>query len=363
MRNLKKKFAVTALLLTTTLAISTSIAVDPIEGHKPAVKSDAEAQYQLGTSILKGTRFPGDEAKGLRLIENAADQGLAKAQFALGLYYRSGIIVEANPAKAMEWFKKAADQGHSGAETNLGMGYITGNGVEKDTDKGLAWIKRAVDQSDAQAEATIAALYFAGWGVKKDYEQGAKWATLAAKQRNAMGQSILGTAYLRGDGVEKNIEKGLALHRLAAAQGDPTSADILRRYQEQQQANANLKRQAQHYRKHMESQGGINYSAPTAPTHFSQEPSMPPQTTSPPALPSYGGTPGYDTNMPGYGASTSSPGNRPIGESATLQGQESAGGGYQTCYYITGAGYRFTTTSKSSCPSPVTVDPQSGQSW
>ena len=59
----------------------------------------------------------------MRMLEEAADQGVPDAQYNLGGMYQNGWSVPQNHPTAAKWFQKAADQGHAQAQYNLGRMY------------------------------------------------------------------------------------------------------------------------------------------------------------------------------------------------------------------------------------------------
>ena len=67
----------------------------PADLRDAAEKGDAEAQYQLGSSLVTGGPFGRDDATGLSWLTRSADQANAKALFALSVMYDEGRGVPA----------------------------------------------------------------------------------------------------------------------------------------------------------------------------------------------------------------------------------------------------------------------------
>lgn len=108
-----------------------------------AAQGDAEARYDLAQLLLgESGGLMRDEAKGLQLMQQSADQGYAPAEAWIGTAYGFGqyhpqksngdpFFLE-DLAKGLAWTKKAAAQKHPGACYDLGVYLFEGEGVTHD---------------------------------------------------------------------------------------------------------------------------------------------------------------------------------------------------------------------------------------
>ncbi len=108
---------------------------------------DSEYQYKLGLMYLKGgaagrpsqrnfITVPKDEAKGLHLIRQAAEQGAAMASELLSVFYFGREDLQ----KGFMWKQKAAEQGLANAQAQLGILYAADGFGQRDDVKACAWL-------------------------------------------------------------------------------------------------------------------------------------------------------------------------------------------------------------------------------
>lgn len=94
-----------------------------------------------------------------------AMKGDADAQFNLGQAYKLGRGVPANLDQAELWYSKAAGQGHEQAEASYGLALFA-NGKR---DKAAPWLQRAAGRGDPRAQYVLGTMYFNGDVVQKDW--------------------------------------------------------------------------------------------------------------------------------------------------------------------------------------------------
>ncbi len=160
-----------------------------------------------------------DYEKALRLLQPAADHGVATAQGLLARIYGNGWGTPKDRAAALKWARLAAAQGNSEGENILGNSFRTGEGVTQDFNEALRFLRLSADQGNPRAQGNLGRMYRDGQGVEKNYEEAIKWFRLSAAQGSGYGQGNLGYMYLNGFGVERNYEEALRLLRLSADQG------------------------------------------------------------------------------------------------------------------------------------------------
>jgi uncharacterized protein len=144
---------------------------------------DPEAETILALAFHAATLLKRDDAKALRLLHEAADQGFIAAQESLGIFSETGIGMEQPaPAEALEWYKKAAQQGSLDAATNIALMYADGIGIPKDPAQAMPWFRQAAEGGNATAQYNLALIYGRGNGVPQDNKESIRWLTAAADQ-------------------------------------------------------------------------------------------------------------------------------------------------------------------------------------
>lgn len=160
--------------------------------EKSAAQGIAHARLELGEMLLYGkdglvnheapamkahdTPPPQDRARGIALITQAAEQGLAEAQYRLALNYANAIGVDKNLDLARAWLEKAAAQLHAEAQYQLGLYYLQ---EDRQCDKALSWLNSAHLLGDWAAAGEISRLYRRGFCVARDDAQAAAWESKA----------------------------------------------------------------------------------------------------------------------------------------------------------------------------------------
>ena len=73
---------------------------------------DPEAKFRLGGMLLQGRDLPQDQARGIALMNTAADQGAVLAQYEVGrALMGGGPGVPADPHTALRWYRQARQLG------------------------------------------------------------------------------------------------------------------------------------------------------------------------------------------------------------------------------------------------------------
>ena len=94
-----------------------------VRAEKRVERKDPNAMFHIALVYGYGLDgMPMDQAKGKRLLREAAGLGLPDAQFTLGDYYRQGKMgFEQNEEEALKYFKEAAEGGDVLSRHNIGM--------------------------------------------------------------------------------------------------------------------------------------------------------------------------------------------------------------------------------------------------
>lgn len=154
------------------------------ELNAPGTRDAAAAQLYLGQMHLFGKGVESDPAKGLAMLEEAAEADLLEAVVMLAQAYEFGMGAPKDKAKALQYWEQAAELGLPKAQVEMGLRYESG-------------------------EVTGT----------PDYENALKWYRAATAANNAAGMTYLGSLYERGLGVEQDVEHARELYRQAAAKG------------------------------------------------------------------------------------------------------------------------------------------------
>jgi hypothetical protein len=97
----------------------------------------------------------GDSAKGLPLLQKAAEAGSVESMNRLGDWYEND---DRDYARARQWFQKAAEAGDTHAMNHLGYLYEHGSGVTQDYAQAREWYQKAADAGNAAAKQALARL-------------------------------------------------------------------------------------------------------------------------------------------------------------------------------------------------------------
>lgn len=114
-------------------------------------QGNVAAQGQLGWSYIDGPKGFRDTAKGITLLNAAANNGDELSQFRLGLLnlgLSEGFSL--NPERAFEWFLKS--QNYKESQFNLGVLTANGLGARQDYVQAITWFKKAFQNGDDSAK-------------------------------------------------------------------------------------------------------------------------------------------------------------------------------------------------------------------
>lgn len=129
----------------------------------------------------------GDYRRAVEEWRGPAVKGDADAQFNLGQAYKLGRGVPADLPVAEGWYRKAALQGHEQAEDNYGLALFQ-NGKRGEA---KPWLEKAAARGEARAQYVLGTMLFNGDGAPKDWVR-AYALTLRASQAGLpqAGQSL-----------------------------------------------------------------------------------------------------------------------------------------------------------------------------
>ncbi len=166
---------------------------------------------------IEGKGVEKDAARGLALLEKAAEAGNPIASFRLAVQ----SLTRENPDLLVGYghLLKAANGNLVEAQNELGLLYLSGKLASADSAAGLAWLTRAAQGGFAQAQNNLATLYERGAGVTQSLENAGQLYALAANQGHGPATLALARLISEGIGTKPDPIKGWALATLAAERG------------------------------------------------------------------------------------------------------------------------------------------------
>lgn len=174
---------------------------------------------------IEGKGTEKDVARGLALLEKAAEEGSPLASFRLAVRDLSG-----DKPELMAGYKHlvtAANGNLPEAQNELGLFYLSGKLVAADATAGVAWLTRAAQSGYAQAQNNLATLYERGAGVPQNIENAGQLYTMAANQGHGPATFALARLVSAGVGTQADLVKGWALASLAQERGEEDAAKLL----------------------------------------------------------------------------------------------------------------------------------------
>ncbi|WP_072670806.1 tetratricopeptide repeat protein [Vibrio injensis] len=129
-----------------------------------AVEGDLAAKLATGEALIYGRGTEVNVAKGVELIQEAAESQHIDAMLFMGDWCVSKDNLSPSPQDSFYWYSRAAEINSLEAMIKLGLNYLDGVGVVRDHAKGCYWLERAAEKGHPEA------MYLAG---KAWIEQGA----------------------------------------------------------------------------------------------------------------------------------------------------------------------------------------------
>ena len=195
-------------------------------------RTPAEKAASLFEEGLRAALDPsqGEEenARGMRLIEKAADEGDTEAMKFLVLAYGSRPGAAGNPGKALAMLRKAADRGDPDAQAGLGRLLAIGERVPRDPEAAVALLRLSAAQENHAGQTYLGFCYFEGLGVARDPAAAAELFSKAALQGDDLAQGNLGYCYALGVGVERDPKQAAYWLGKAAGRGNKAAEAFLR---------------------------------------------------------------------------------------------------------------------------------------
>lgn len=122
----------------------------------------------------------GKKGESFKYFEKIAKDNYKAAYFCGLMLYDGEIGVDQDKVRGMKYLQNAADEGHVAANLKLGECYLYGNGVGVDKEKGAQMIKVAAEKGNNKAMWILANLYRLGEGITQSYPLAAQWMSQVA---------------------------------------------------------------------------------------------------------------------------------------------------------------------------------------
>ena len=183
----------------------------------------AASVYTLGGCYMTGKGVVQDASKGLELYQIASNMGLGIATYSIGAYYINDCH---DIGKGIEYCEKATEQGFALAASILNQIYEEGKGAEKDLDKAMTYLKRAAELGDAHCQLKYGMML-----CQENPIQGTEWMIKSANQDNPAALYFVGCEYLNRDShlfnIPEHFDVGIGMLRKAANMGVTDAEEFL----------------------------------------------------------------------------------------------------------------------------------------
>lgn len=169
--------------------------------ERSARQQHPAGELLLGQLYQAGQGIQQDQAKGLELMQKAADSGSAEASYLAGLAYQDGVGVAPDATLADRYLQQAAREGHLPAHLALASLH-----EQRHPETARYWLFQAARQGSPEAQLALADSYFAAADGTADHKAAYVWYSLALLNGNDQAKA----------GIERQ-EKLLTAEQLASA--------------------------------------------------------------------------------------------------------------------------------------------------
>lgn len=199
--------------------------------RKSAAQKHPSGLNALGNQLFYGNGLDENRDEGLRLYQEANRMGSSSARANLAELYLFGDTVPKDIARGLEMMQSAADDGNVWAQTYIG--YIYSNGeydTERDFQMAESWLLLAAEKGDPEAQMRLGVLYGNDEFPNYNRSESFRWLYRSAKQGYAVSQAAVADRYRKGSGVQADQERWLGWMTLSAEQGVPFAQSELGEY-------------------------------------------------------------------------------------------------------------------------------------
>jgi TPR repeat protein/S1-C subfamily serine protease len=192
---------------------------------EPAAKGNPDAMAVMGEMLWRGQGGARDEIRARDYITQSEKQGSLYGTYFLGRMLMFGWLVPKDEKRGIDMVKDAANKGLALAQANLGAWIANGTyGHEKSDAIALTWFQAAAEKNNAIAMNWIGGFYEQGrGGLTKDPLVGIEWFKKSAARNNPFGLTAVGRMYATGVGVPADGNESLRWFYLAVVQNDPNA--------------------------------------------------------------------------------------------------------------------------------------------
>jgi uncharacterized protein len=175
---------------------------------------------------IQGKGVEKDPARGMALLEKAAETGNPNANFRLAV--QSLSKEKPDLLVGYKQLLAAANGNLAEAQNELGLLYLSGKLAAADGAAGIAWLTRATQGGYPQAQNNLATLYERGAaGVAQNMETAGQLYALAANQGHAAATLALARLLNEGTGTKADPVKAWAFAALAEERGAEDAKKLL----------------------------------------------------------------------------------------------------------------------------------------
>ncbi|VVM04926.1 partial Secretory immunoglobulin A-binding protein EsiB, partial [Methylacidimicrobium cyclopophantes] len=217
--------------------------------EREAEQGVEQAQWRLGTLLLRYGGVPCNPGKGLCWLRRAAEAGPSELRYGIGGIYEYGwalwsrreqapfwagrgtgrpppplgfpfseLELRPDSSEARRWYRLATENSHAEAGYRLGLFLEEGLGGASDPAAAALWYRRAAESGAADAQYRLGRLYEQGLGVARELPAAVRWYEEAARKSQPAAARSLGKLFLQRRGGKPD-SKAAAAWLLRAAKG------------------------------------------------------------------------------------------------------------------------------------------------
>jgi len=150
--------------------------------HRHADSPEArDKKSRSGIEAFNNTNAPGDVARGIEEITDAAKGGNAEAQKEIATAATTCAAGKITSQRIADECRLAAEAGDKTAQEAVGRLYAAGNYVEMDKTQAERYLRLAAEQGAPTAQIGLAQMYANGDGINQDHIEAAAWYTVVMK--------------------------------------------------------------------------------------------------------------------------------------------------------------------------------------
>lgn len=180
--------------------------------RQPAERGDAKAQHHMGSVSLARR----DYRSALAWAERSAAQQYPAGQLLLGRLYQDGQGVRQDQQRGLALISQAAEQGIAEARFNAGLAHLNGLGTPSDPARAERYLKLAALDGHMASHLSLASLHES----RGEPEQARYWLRQAARKGSAEAQFLLGQSYAEGSTGSVDSQEAYVWYSLSLLNGN-----------------------------------------------------------------------------------------------------------------------------------------------